>query len=112
MNIIKTSQQDANALLIKFNHNTLVENNYNLYETIRKDWVINPPDSIKYLIAYNISTKTIAGVYNVDSWFKPEDSTRVRFNIHSNKELDKVFYGEGISPDFAVQNPVLYAKIV
>lgn len=112
MNINKTSQQTANAILIKFNHNTLVENNYNLYETIRADWKINPPDNIKYLIAYNISTKTIAGIFNIDSWFRPEDSERVRFNIHANKELDKLFYGQGVSQDFAVQNPVLYAEIV
>lgn len=111
-NLIKTDNTEANALVIKFNHNTLVENNYNLYETIRKDWVIKPNDNIKYLVAYDISLKTVAGVYDVDSWFKPETSNRVRFNIHSNKELDKLMYGNGISQDFAVQNPVLYAKIV
>ena len=46
-NLIKTDNKEANALVIKFNHNTLVENDYNLYETIRKDWVIKPNDNIK-----------------------------------------------------------------
>ena len=92
-NLIKTDNNEANALVIKFNHNTLVENNYNLYETIRKDWVIKPNDNIKYLVLRSAEDfkATISAYTYPDEFEECDGSVEAAPGLYLSQQARKTF---------------------
>ena len=106
-------ENNCKYIIIKINRNSLMNNNNDVYETVRRAWKVNIKKISDYDLCLAVLNGVVINVYKIKKWYPSTRKGRYEFvGIEADNNIKDMFVDKRLPLRFrkkGLANPVLYS---